>query len=266
MSWSSCVTTSSDVGRDDATDIDLFRAYRREPTRAARNALVERHMGLAYHLTSRYRDRGTSHEDLKQIALLGLVKAVERFDPDHGTAFATFARPFIVGEMRHHFRDQTWDVAVPRTLKDRGQQVRTAIRHLTAELGAEPTHRQIAEHLDLTVDEVIEALDASRARRADSLSRPADPERPIDPPAPVDMTGRIHDGLLLEQLLSDLDDREALIVRRRFVDEWSQQQIADEIGVSQMQVSRLLRSILADLKSRAADSLPLRTGAPADVR
>ena len=143
--------------------------YARTHDRALRNALVEDNMGLALHFTTRYRRSDTEDDDLRQVALLGLVKAIDRFDPTRGVAFSTFAGRTIDGELKRHFRDQTWALRVPRSVKDLNVSVRRASEALEQQLSRSPTVRELADHLDVSVDEVIGALGATAARRAGSL-------------------------------------------------------------------------------------------------
>ena len=235
------------------TDHELFRRVRNGRDRTARNELVERHQGFAYHLAQRYDNKGVEGDDLRQVALLGLVKAVDRFDPDRGVKFATFARPYIEGEIRHHFRDQTWEVHVPRSVKRLATQVRAAVDRLSTERGHDPTPAEVAEALDATVDEVLEAMDAMRTTRTRSLDAPTgdDDDGPSIEPATNDAGFLdVERRMLLDDAIATLDERDRRIVELRFIEEWSQADIAEDIGVSQVHVSRLLRQILADLQER----------------
>ncbi|MDX1510167.1 MAG: sigma-70 family RNA polymerase sigma factor [Nitriliruptorales bacterium] len=239
-----------------ADDLEAFRRYRKSRDRGLRNELVEEHQGLAYYLANGYANRGVELDDLRQIAVVGLVKAVERFDPERGVTFATFARPFIVGEMRHHFRDEAWELRVPRSIKENAQRVRSAIESLRAAAGAEPHVEDVARETDLTVDEVLEAMDAARSTRTRRFEEAgpgvAPPEHlhpPADEPGFLDVEGRA----LISALVDQLDDREQAIVHARFVEERSQSDIAEELGISQVHVSRLLRQIIARLREHVTD-------------
>ena len=235
------------------TDHELFRRVRNGRDRTARNELVERHQGFAYHLAQRYDNKGVEGDDLRQVALLGLVKAVDRFDPDRGVKFATFARPYIEGEIRHHFRDQTWEVHVPRSVKRIATQVRATVDRLSTARGHDPTPAEVAEELEVTVDEVLEAMDAMRTTRTRSLDAPigSDDDAPTIEPAATDSGYLdVERKMLLDDAIATLDERDRRIVELRFIEEWSQADIAEDIGVSQVHVSRLLRQILADLQER----------------
>lgn len=209
--------------------------------------MVERHLGLAHHLARRYADRGEPLEDLVQVASLGLLKAVDRFDASRGTSFTTFAVPTILGELRRHFRDRGWAVHVPRDLKEAVLRVESA---LTRHGGRSPTPGELARETGLDVESVLEALEASGAHRALSLDAPTgtvDDERP----AIVDTLGgdddelsRARDRATLEALSAGLDEREREILRLRFVEDLTQSEIGERVGVSQMHVSRLIRTSL----------------------
>lgn len=240
---------------DDVTppDDELFRRWRETGSRAVRNELVERHRGLAYHLAERYAEKGVDRDDLRQIAVVGLVKAVERFDPDHGTAFATFARPYITGELKHHFRDATWSVGVPRGLKELHGKIRRARPVLTQRLTRPPTVEEIAQHLGEDVDDVLEALDAGAAHRTRPVDHApgAEDDTMIAGEVPKESErgfGHVERSLLVRDLLDQLPDRERRILELRFYEEMTQREIAEEIGISQMHVSRLIRRTLAELQ------------------
>lgn len=240
-------TEGCDVHDDAATD-DRFRELRRTGDRAVRDALVEQHLGLARSLAARYAGRGAPRDDLDQVAAVGLVKAVHRFDPDRGTAFSTYAVPVILGELRHHFRDHGWAVRVPRRLQELRTQVDVAAEVLAQRLGREPCVTEVAEHLDVDRDMVVLALDALRSCYApDPLETPAVEADTTDP---CDAT---IERLDVARLLADLpaDDRRVLALRY-----WrghTQQEIADQLGCSQMQVSRLLRRSLDQLRERPVE-------------
>ncbi|HNK38791.1 MAG TPA: sigma-70 family RNA polymerase sigma factor, partial [Microthrixaceae bacterium] len=216
--------------------------YARTHDRALRNALVEDNMGLALHFTTRYRRSDTEDDDLRQVALLGLVKAIDRFDPTRGVAFSTFAGRTIDGELKRHFRDQTWALRVPRSVKDLHVSVRRASEALEQQLSRSPTVRELADHLDVSVDEVIGALGATAARRAGSLDD-LDPQGATTTPRTVSSPAEdlLEDRDEVGRLLSTLGPREREIIRLRFYEHLSQEQIAERVGLSQMHVSRLLR-------------------------
>src|SRR5690349_20945251 len=154
-------------------DEDFFE-YRRTRDRDVRNRLIERHLGIAHHLARRYRHRGVADDDLVQVATIGLLKAVERFDPDRGTAFAAFATPTILGELRRYFRDSTWALRVPRQIQERVLAVGQAVGPLAQRLGRSPSPAEIARESGLTEEEVLEALEADGAYGTSPLETSAD--------------------------------------------------------------------------------------------
>src|SRR5580698_8960709 len=162
--------------RDDlapfAMSKDLFEEYRRTGDATTRDQLVELHLGLAEYLARRFDHRGEPLDDLVQVASLALIKAVERFDPDRGLEFSTFAVPTIVGELKRHFRDKSWAVRVPRRLQELHLRLTNAVPDLTHELGRSPTIDELAERLDVGADDVVEAMEAGRAYRSSSLDAP----------------------------------------------------------------------------------------------
>jgi RNA polymerase sigma-B factor len=222
----------------------------------SRDALVERHLGLARHLALRYRDSGEPLDDLVQVASLGLVKAAERFEPERGIAFTTFAVPTVLGELRRHFRDRGWAIHVPRDLKEASLRV---ARALAQHSGRSPTPAELAEQTGLPVETVLEALEVSDAgaHRALSLDAPVGAQEDggatvIDQlAADDDGFDRAHDRVTLERLARVLDEREREVLRLRFDEDLTQSQIGVRLGVSQMQVSRILRGALARMRIAA---------------
>jgi RNA polymerase sigma-B factor len=241
--------------------MELFRTYKRGGDRKVRDRLVEMHMGLARTMASRFRGRGESSDDLLQVASLGLLKAIERFDPGRGLEFSTFAVPTIVGELKRHFRDKGWMVRVPRSVQELRSEVRAVASDLTHELSRSPTVAEIAERVGCRSEQVIEAIDAGSAYRSDSLDAPAIGDGDV---AVIDRLVRPDsdlDGLLdrveIRLLLETLPPRERRIVTLRFFGGLTQSEIAEEVGISQMHVSRLLSHSLAQLRERAgAVALP----------
>ncbi|MER7586303.1 SigB/SigF/SigG family RNA polymerase sigma factor [Micromonospora sp. NPDC127501] len=220
---------------------------------AARARAIEAWLPLAHHLARRYNGRGEPNEDLTQTAALGLINAIDRFDPSRGIEFVSFAVPTIVGEIKRHFRDRTWDVRVPRRLQERWMAIGEANNSLTQMLGRSPTVADIARHLDLTEEEILEGLEGARAYNAVSLSTPfgdGTTSRELG-----DTLGGDDNELALAELrvaltsaLAILDDRERRVIALRFHGNLTQQGIAEQIGVSQMHVSRLLTRALAKLR------------------
>jgi RNA polymerase sigma-B factor len=247
-----------DLERDRERDASRFREYRGTGDRVVRNELIERHRWLAIHCAKRFADKGEPLDDLVQVAMLGVLKAVERFDPDYGAAFATFAVPTIVGELRRHFRDTTWAVHVPRRARDLQHTIKVAVDELGHLLGRSPTVAEIAGQAGLTEEDVLDALEAARCyRKAPLESSPADATGEI-----VDLAALGHDdrGLdaveatsTIDQLLTVLPPRERRIVELRYMQGYTQSHIAELVGVSQVQVSRLLRRSLAVMRDSLVD-------------
>ena len=232
---------------------ELFRTYRRTGDRAVRNELVEAHRGLAASIANDYRGRGVELDDLVQIAMLGTLKAVERFDPERGIPFSSFASRTVNGEIKRYFRDRTWAVRPPRSAQERHLDLRRARAALSTRLGRPPTIVELATELDISSDQVLDALEAGAAYRATSLDarRHGDDDTntladrlPGDdvPTRPVELR------MLVDQLLQTLPRREAAIMRLRFYEELTQSEIAERLGISQMHVSRLMRRCLDDLR------------------
>nr|WP_232778618.1 RNA polymerase sigma factor SigF [Carbonactinospora thermoautotrophica] len=228
-----------------------------DPERARlREYLIESQLPLARQLALRFANRGESMDDLIQVAMLGLVKAVDGFDPGYGTLFSTYAVPVIVGEIKRHFRDRTWAVRVPRRLQELRQEINKASSELTLRLGHAPTVAELAQHLGVSEDEIIEGLDADNAYSTLSLDQPAPSEDKDDGLALTDTLGADDDALegveyreSLRPLLEKLPEREKKILLLRFFGNMTQSQIGERIGISQMHVSRLLAKTLAQLRA-----------------
>ncbi len=234
---------------DREVEQEQFRALRRDGDTALRDRLVEDHLWLARHCARRFGGKGESPDDLFQVASMALVKAVDRFDPDFKVRFATFAVPTITGELRRHFRDRTWSMRVSRRLKDLHLELKAAKERIAHDLGRPPTVDELAEALDVTPEEVLEALEAGAAYRASSLDAPAggDGEEGIIPgqaDADLEDTGM---RVMLQDAMSTLPERERRVVYLRFYLGLTQAEIAEEIGVSQVHVSRILRTTLTAL-------------------
>lgn len=237
----------------------LFEEYRRTKRRRLRNQLVEAHIGFAHHLARRYRNRTVPEDDLRQVALLALVKAVDRFDPDVGVAFTTFAGRTIEGEIKRYFRDSSWSVRVPRSTKELHLHVRNANEDLSKTLGRSPTVPEVARHLGVDSDAVVEALGAAAAFTMGSLDTASygDDESGNDRSAHLaaerDGMDFAPDRILVDGLIAMLPEREREIVSLRFFDELTQSEIAERVGVSQMHVSRLLRRSLELMRQQVGD-------------
>ena len=230
----------------DLDDLELFRQFAATKKRRLRNQLVERHMGLAAHIAKRYSRAGRRDDDLRQVAMIGLVKAVDRFDPEYGAAFSSFAGRTIEGELKRHFRDASWTVKVPRSAKELHLQVRNATTELEQRNGTSPSVDELAEHLQIERGDVLRGLAASAASSVGTIDGGnSDDDMPTDRQAALaeddgmfEHAENIH---LLTRLVAELPDRQQEIIRLRFFQEKSQSEIAELVGVSQMHVSRLLK-------------------------
>ena len=221
--------------------------------------LIETNAGVARSLAGRYRNRGIDLDDLEQVALLGLTKAAQRFDPEAGHDFLSYAVPTVRGELRRHFRDAGWMVRPPRRVQDLQSRISRAQEELEPQLGRSPRPSEVAEHLDVPLDDVVEAL------AADGCFSPTSLDGPVGDGASSlgDLLGfedrsvaAAEARIVLEPLLRTLTDRDQRILRMRFVDEQTQQEIADAIGLTQAQVSRVLTRILAGLRSELVETHP----------
>ena len=242
-----------------AEDRDLLLRYR-EGDRGALDELSRRYMPLARRLASRYRHTGEPMDDLVQVANMALVKAIERFDPERKTAFSSFAVPTILGELKRYFRDHSWSVHVPRELQERAAKVNKAIESLSKQTGGSPSVKEIANKLDLDLEQVLEALEAAQAFDATSLEA----ERAGADGSPMrlgDTVGEeeagfelVEYGASIDPVLSEMPLRTRKILHLRFVEDLTQAQIAEEVGVSQMHVSRIIREALAELREAVAET------------
>ncbi|MBE2320347.1 SigB/SigF/SigG family RNA polymerase sigma factor [Solirubrobacter sp. CPCC 204708] len=233
----------------------LFARLARENTPAARAAVVERFMPLARQIARRY-SRGLDLEDFEQIAAVGLVKAIDRFDPERGLAFTSFAVPTIAGEIKRYLRDHAWSVRVPRDLQETYIRLDRATADLTPELGRAPTAAELAERVGSTVELVLEARQAVTARRAVSLDQPTPGEETIGTLVGTEEAGfeAAERSALLDALLRDLTDRERRILHLRFAEDLTQTEIGERVGLSQVQVSRLIRQAITRLQKSAAEN------------
>jgi RNA polymerase sigma-B factor len=239
-------------------DRRLLERYHRDGDPAAREALVQRFLPLARQLARRYQRGGEPLDDLVQVASLGLLKAIDRFEPERPTAFSSFAVPTILGELKRHFRDRGWSVRVPRDLQEMAVRVDRVGDELARALGRAPTPMEIAQHVGITVERVLEAREAAGAYRAISLDRPRDDDEDgegiadsmgVEDPG----FGRAEHAATVERLMAVLSDREREVLRLRFEEDLTQSEIGEQVGVSQMHVSRLIRQALARLRAEAED-------------
>jgi RNA polymerase sigma-B factor len=252
------LSTAIRHGAENADDRELIRRYR-EGDESAREVLVERYLPLARRLARRYKYSGEELEDLYQVASLALLKALERFDPERGSDFASYAVPTVLGELKRHFRDHTWAVHVPRDLQERTVKVSSAIEELGKSLGRPPSTRELAERLEMDIEEIVEALGATTAY--DALSLEAEPNEATETTTLGDSIGEIDPryelveyGAAIADTLDEMPERERVVLHLRFVEDLTQTQIAERIGVSQMQVSRLIRRAVSRLQDSASET------------
>ena len=223
----------------------------------AQETVLEQHLPLVRGLASRYAGRGEPLDDLVQVGSIGLVLALKRFDPDRGVPFRSFAIPTVVGEIRRHFRDRAWALHVPRGLKELSLRLNRAVEQLTAELGRAPTVAELSQAVGAPEDEIVDALDIANAYSTRSLFEPQfeDGEESSQEwfGGPDPGYVEVEDAAVVEAGLAALDTRSRRIVELRFFDGWTQSEIAAELGISQMHVSRLLRQSLDVMRGRLDD-------------
>ncbi len=235
---------------------ELFRRYKLEGDEEAREELIVNHLNLVRFLASKFKNRGESLEDLISVGTIGLIKAIDRFDIDRGLEFTTFATPTIMGEIKRHFRDKGWSVRVPRRLQELSQKVNQATDELTKTLQRSPSVAEIAEYLGVSVDEVLEAMESSSAYSSVPLEGGGSGDED-DAPSVIDRYASVDqelagsdDRMVLEEVMRDFSPREQDVIRMRFQDGMTQVEIANELGVSQVQVSRLLRKTLKKMQDK----------------
>ena len=242
-----------------ADDKILLRRYHRGGDLAARDELIERYMSLVRSLARRYAYRGEPLDDLVQIGAIGLIKAIDRFDVDRGVELTTYATPNIIGEIKRHFRDKGWSVRVPRGLQELNVQISKLIEQLTVQLGRSPTIPELAKAAGVEEEQVLEAIESGRAYSSVSLSTGggSDEDGELDP---LESLGTIEheyevseDRAVLAPGFKVLDERERKILHLRFFSGLTQSQIAAEIGISQMHVSRLIRRSLEKIRDEIAE-------------
>jgi RNA polymerase sigma-B factor len=219
--------------------------------RAGRDELVTSHLGLAHQLARRFANRGEAHDDLVQVASLALVRSAERFDPDRGIMFSTFAAASIIGELKRHFRDRGWAVRAPRRLQELLLEIGSTIDRLAQELGRAPTVPELAREIRASEADVLEALEAGQSYRTSSLDAPDREGQTMGDSLGSEDGGfsSVENHSALTHAMQSLSQRDQTIVRLRFVDGLSQSEIAARLGVSQMQISRLLAASLRQLRS-----------------
>lgn len=252
--------------RDPRDDRELLLRYRRDDDVAARAELIERFLPLARRLALRYQHSSEPIDDLTQVASIGLIKALDRFDPERGTAFSTFAVPTILGELKRYFRDTGWAVHVPRGTQERVLQVGRTVAELSTRLGRSPLPAEIAAELGISREQVLEAIEAGTAYESVSLDAPA-PGGDSEGEGFAEQLGEddgrydlVEYGASIAPALAAMPERERKILHLRFNEDLTQSEIAARIGVSQMHVSRLIRRALALLRD-AAEEEPLARSA-----
>lgn len=248
--------TSGKSAWDKEKTRELFRRFKEEGDMDAREKLVMSHLNLVRFIANKFKNRGEPIDDLIQVGYLGLLKAIDRFDPSRGLEFTTFATPTIMGEIKRHFRDKGWSVRVPRRLQELSAKVNQATDTLTSQLQRSPTIAEIADYLDATVDEVLEAMESSSAYRSVSLEAPSGADDD-DTPSVIDRYATedsdlafTDDRIIIEEALASFSPRERDVIEMRFLKGMTQIEIAEKLGISQVQVSRLLRRTLKKIQDK----------------
>jgi RNA polymerase sigma-B factor len=245
-------------------DRELLRRYHEHGDLQAREQLIEQYMSLVRSLARRYSYRGEQLEDLVQIGAIGLIKAIDRFDLERGVELTTYATPNIIGEIKRHFRDKGWSVRVPRGLQELNVQLSRLIEQLTVQFGRSPTIGELAKASDSTEEEVLEALESGRAYSSLSLSTGGggDSDEELDPLESIGEEEHEYevseDRAVLAPGFRALDDRERRILHLRFFEGLTQSQIAQQVGISQMHVSRLIRRSLEKIRAEIAEDEEVR--------
>jgi RNA polymerase sigma-B factor len=246
------------TGEGGAGDRELLRRYHESGDLEAREQLIEQYLPLVRSLARRYANRGEPLEDLVQVGSIGLIKAIDRFDVDRGVELTTYATPNIIGEIKRHFRDKGWSIRVPRGLQELNVRLSAILERLTVELERSPTIPELAEAADASEEDVLEALESSQAYTTVSLSSPggSGEDAELDP---LESLGELEheyevseDRAVLAPGLDVLDERERRIVYLRFWKGLTQSQIAAQVGISQMHVSRLIRRALEKVREEIA--------------
>jgi RNA polymerase sigma-B factor len=237
---------------------ELWRRYQRDRGQDVREELLRRYLPFARRLASKYSHGTVPLDELTQVANLGLLNAIDRFDPDRGIRFPSFAAPTILGELKRFFRDKSWTVRLPRSIHDLLAEVEKTIAKLTAELQRSPSVGEIAARLEVEPTEVLEALEADQNHRPLSLDRPVEEDEEGD--ISLEWIGEVDDGFELAErriaigdALPELDERELQVLRLRFWHDMTQSEIAAEMGYSQMHISRLLRRTLAKIHAAVSE-------------
>jgi RNA polymerase sigma-B factor len=247
-----------EVEPDAATLSAWFEEYHRTGDRRLRNQLVEAHQHIADFFSKRYSNRGVPRDDLRQTALLAILRAVERFDPRMGVSFGTFASRTVDGELKRYFRDRTWSVRPPRQAQELHLVVRRTEESLAQSLGRSPTVLELAKEIGAEPERILEAMEAGLAHEATSLDQPANGDTSSEgSPRAVGRSdprfGHVEMEVVIGELLADLDEREQQVVFMRFYENRTQSEIAEAIGVSQSYLSRILRKVFAQLRAQLVE-------------
>jgi len=235
---------------------ELFRRYKEEGDEEAREQLIVSHVNLVRYIAAKFKNRGEPLDDLIQAGTIGLIKAIDRFDPSRGLEFTTYATPTIMGEIKRHFRDKGWTIRVPRRLQELSAKVNTVTDELTAELQRSPSIDEIAARLGTTPDEVLEAMESSSAYSSVPLEGQGGTEED-DAPAVIDRYASVDndleasdDRMILEDVISEFPEADQQAIRMRYLDGMTQVEIAKKLGISQVQVSRMLRRALRRIQEK----------------
>ncbi|HEY7631720.1 MAG TPA: SigB/SigF/SigG family RNA polymerase sigma factor [Thermoleophilaceae bacterium] len=240
-----------------ASDGDLLRAYHEDGDVRARQSLIERHVGFVRRLAQRYSHRGETIEDLTQVGCVGLIKAIDRFDGQYKVTLATYAAPNVLGEIKRYFRDKGWAIRVPRDVQELNVKLGRVVDELTGKLGRSPSVDELATATESSAEQVVEALDSSRAYNTISLSAPGADDADEEGGDPLEHLGDEDHGFelaeerqLLREGFKDLGERERQILHMRFFLGLTQSDIAERVGISQMHVSRLIRQSIDQVRNR----------------
>ena len=235
---------------------ELFRRYKEEGDEEAREQLIVSHVNLARYIAAKFKNRGEPLDDLIQVGTIGLIKAIDRFDPSRGLEFTTYATPTIMGEIKRHFRDKGWTIRVPRRLQELSAKVNSATDELTARLQRSPSIEEVAEYLGTTADEVLEAMESSSAYSSVPLEAQGGNEDD-DAPSVIDRYASVDgdleasdDRMVLEEVIGEFPEADQQAIRMRFIDGMTQVEIAKRLGISQVQVSRMLRRALRRIQDK----------------
>lgn len=235
---------------------ELFRRYKEEGDEEAREQLIVSHVNLVRYIAAKFKNRGEPLDDLIQVGTIGLIKAIDRFDPSRGLEFTTYATPTIMGEIKRHFRDKGWTIRVPRRLQELSAKVNSATDELTARLQRSPSIEEVAEYLGTTADEVLEAMESSSAYSSVPLEAQGGNEDD-DAPSVIDRYASVDgdleasdDRMVLEEVIAEFPEADQQAIRMRFIDGMTQVEIAKRLGISQVQVSRMLRRALRRIQDK----------------